>query len=81
MAPVDLDSGEAVAFGRRGRRDVPISKAVQASTALPGLYRPVRIKDGDGCELRRSCERRRRHDDGRGCTEPGRVGEHTGELA
>ncbi len=43
LVAVDLDSGEAVAFGDRGRRDVPISKAVQASTALPGLYRPVRI--------------------------------------
>ena len=47
VVAVDLDSGEAVAFGRRGRRDVPISKAVQASTALPGLYRPVRIKGRD----------------------------------
>ena len=32
---------------RRGHRDVPISEAVQASTALPGLYRPVRIKGRD----------------------------------
>ncbi len=47
VVAVDLDSGEAVAFGRRGHRDVPISKAVQASTALPGLYRPVRIKGRD----------------------------------
>ncbi len=47
VVAVDLDSGEAVAFGRRGRRDVPVSKAVQASTALPGLYRPVRIKGRD----------------------------------
>ena len=47
LVAVDLDSGEAVAFGDRGRRDVPISKAVQASTALPGLYRPVRIGGRD----------------------------------
>jgi len=47
VVAVDLDSGEAVAFGSRGHRDVPISKAVQASTALPGLYRPVRIKGRD----------------------------------
>jgi predicted acylesterase/phospholipase RssA len=47
VVAVDLDSGEAVAFGSRGRRDVPLSKAVQASTALPGLYRPVRIKGRD----------------------------------
>src|SRR5579862_745724 len=40
---VDLDSGAHVAFGERGHQDVLVSKAVQASTALPGLYRPVRI--------------------------------------
>lgn len=43
IVAVDLDTGEAVPFGAPGHRDVPISKAVQASTALPGLYRPVRI--------------------------------------
>jgi predicted acylesterase/phospholipase RssA len=47
VVAVDLDSGEAVPFGRRGHRDVPVSKAVQASTALPGLYRPVRIDGRD----------------------------------
>jgi NTE family protein len=47
VVAVDLDSGEAVAFGRDGRRDVPVSRAVQASTALPGLYRPVRIGGRD----------------------------------
>jgi NTE family protein len=40
---VDLDTGEAVRFGSAGHDDVPISKAVQASTALPGLYPPVQI--------------------------------------
>jgi predicted acylesterase/phospholipase RssA len=40
---VDLDTGEAVRFGSPGHDDVPISKAVQASTALPGLYPPVKI--------------------------------------
>ena len=39
----DLDSGEAVVFGRPGFDAVPISQAVQASTALPGLYPPVEI--------------------------------------
>jgi predicted acylesterase/phospholipase RssA len=47
VVAVDLDSAEAVAFGGRGHRDVPVSKAVQASTALPGLYRPVRIHGRD----------------------------------
>jgi len=44
---VDLDRGETVAFGDRGHRAVSISEAVQASTALPGLYRPVRLKGRD----------------------------------
>ncbi|KGM54350.1 lectin subunit beta [Lysobacter daejeonensis GH1-9] len=41
---VDLDNGEAVRFGSEQWRDVPISKAVQASAALPGLYPPVQIR-------------------------------------
>lgn len=47
VVAVDLDRGEAVAFGEEGHRDVPVSKAVQASAALPGLYRPVRIGGRD----------------------------------
>jgi len=47
IVAVDLDSGEAVAFGDRGHRGIPVSRAVQASTALPGLYRPVRIGGRD----------------------------------
>ncbi|GAB3737028.1 patatin-like phospholipase family protein [Silanimonas algicola] len=42
---VDLDSGKAVRFGSRDWDDVPISRAVQASAALPGLYPPVCIRD------------------------------------
>ena len=41
----DLDSGSSVRFGSLGLRDVSISRAVQASAALPGLYPPVRIGD------------------------------------
>ncbi len=41
---VDLDSGEAVRFGDKGWDDVPISQAVQASAALPGLYPPVELR-------------------------------------
>ncbi len=41
---VDLDSGEAVRFGDRGWDDIPISQAVQASAALPGLYPPVELR-------------------------------------
>jgi len=47
VVAVDLDNGEAVAFGDAAHRDVPVSRAVQASTALPGLYRPVRIGTRD----------------------------------
>lgn len=39
----DLDSGETVEFGSREMNHVPISQAVQASAALPGLYPPVKI--------------------------------------
>lgn len=39
----DLDSGQAIRFGDPGWDTVPISTAVQASTALPGVYPPVSI--------------------------------------
>jgi predicted acylesterase/phospholipase RssA len=45
IVAVDLDTGEAVRFGSEGHDQVPISRAVQASTALPGLYPPVQIED------------------------------------
>jgi len=44
IVAMDLDTGGAVRFGEPGTEDVPISCAVQASAALPGLYPPVRIK-------------------------------------
>ncbi|MEO8360093.1 MAG: patatin-like phospholipase family protein [Vicinamibacteria bacterium] len=47
IVAVELDRAETVAFGDRKHRDVSISQAVQASTALPGLYRPVRLKGHD----------------------------------
>jgi predicted acylesterase/phospholipase RssA len=47
LVAVDLDSGEAVAFGDAAHRSVPVSRAVQASAAMPGLYRPVRIGGRD----------------------------------
>ncbi|HZP88233.1 MAG TPA: patatin-like phospholipase family protein [Burkholderiales bacterium] len=43
----DLDTGESVEFGSKGYEHVPISKAVQASTALPGLFPPTRIDGRD----------------------------------
>ncbi len=43
VVTTDLESGEAMRFGHLGWPHVPISVAVQASTALPGLYPPVEI--------------------------------------
>ncbi len=43
LVATDLDTGESVSFGRPGHDRVPISQAVQASAALPGLFPPVEI--------------------------------------
>jgi predicted acylesterase/phospholipase RssA len=43
LVATDLDSGSAVEFGGSGFDYVPISRAVQASTALPLLFPPVTI--------------------------------------
>jgi NTE family protein len=43
VVAMDLDTGEAVKFGSKDYDRVPISKAVQASAATPGLYPPVEI--------------------------------------
>jgi len=43
---VRLDTSELVAFGEPGMDHVPISRAVQASISLPGLYRPTEV-DGE----------------------------------
>jgi NTE family protein len=45
LAATDLDTCERIVFGAEGWDDVPISTAVAASSALPMIYRPVRIKD------------------------------------
>jgi NTE family protein len=44
IVATDLDTGEAVRFGAKGWDSTPISKAVQASAAVPGLFPPVDIK-------------------------------------
>ena len=43
VVAADLDSGQAVRFGEPGMDHIPISLAVAASSALPGLYSPVEI--------------------------------------
>lgn len=45
LVATNLDSGEAAPFGQPGWDHVPISKAVQASSALPGLFPPVEIDE------------------------------------
>ena len=45
LVATNLDTGEAAPFGRPGWDHVPISKAVQASSALPGLFPPVEIDE------------------------------------
>jgi len=47
VVATDLDAGVPIRFGAPGLDHVPISRAVQASTALPGLYPPVRIEGRD----------------------------------
>jgi NTE family protein len=45
LAATDLDTCERIVFGAEDWDDVPISKAVSASTALPMMYKPVKVKD------------------------------------
>jgi NTE family protein len=45
VVSADLDSGRAIRFGGPGWDHVPISTAVQASTAVPGVYPPVCIEE------------------------------------
>jgi len=45
LVATNLDSAEPAPFGRPGWDHVPISQAVQASSALPGLFPPVEIDD------------------------------------
>ncbi len=44
LAATDLDTCERIVFGEDGWGDVPISKAVQCSTALPIVYKPIDLK-------------------------------------
>jgi predicted acylesterase/phospholipase RssA len=46
LVATNLDTGASVTFGAPGHDHVPISRAIQASSALPGLFPPVEI-DGE----------------------------------
>jgi len=45
LTATDLDTCERVVFGSPDWNDVPISTAVRASTALPMVYKPTKIRD------------------------------------
>jgi predicted acylesterase/phospholipase RssA len=45
LVATDLDTCERIVFGADGYDDVPISRAVRASGALPMVYAPVKIGD------------------------------------
>jgi len=44
LAATDLDTCERIVLGGEDWEDVPIARAVAASTALPMLYKPIEIK-------------------------------------
>ena len=44
ITATDLDTTERIVFGEDGWADVPISKAIECSTALPLIYKPVELK-------------------------------------
>jgi NTE family protein len=46
LVATNLDTGAPVVFGSRQHGHVPISRAIEASSALPGLFPPVAI-DGE----------------------------------
>lgn len=44
LTATDLDTCERIVFGEEAWADVPISKAIQCSTCLPIVYKPVDLK-------------------------------------
>ncbi len=47
IVAMDIDTAERIIFGPDEKSDVSISQAVQASSAMPGFYKPARIKGVD----------------------------------
>ncbi|HEX9301678.1 MAG TPA: patatin-like phospholipase family protein [Casimicrobiaceae bacterium] len=43
LVATNLDTGQSVTFGQAGYDHVPISMAIEASSALPGMFPPVMI--------------------------------------
>ena len=44
LVATNLDTGASVTFGGPGSAHIPITKAIEASAALPGLFPPVEIE-------------------------------------
>jgi predicted acylesterase/phospholipase RssA len=44
ITATDLDTTERIVFGEKDWADVPVSKAIECSTALPLIYKPVELK-------------------------------------
>jgi NTE family protein len=42
VVTVEVESGRRVAFGMPGETDIPVADAVEASCAIPGVFRPLR---------------------------------------
>lgn len=45
IVATEIDTGERWVFGREAVDDIPVSKAIQASCAIPVFFEPVRIRD------------------------------------
>ena len=45
IVATEIDTGERWVFGKQAVEDVPVSKAIQASCAIPVFFEPVRIAD------------------------------------
>ena len=42
ITTVEVETGRRVAFGSPGARHLPVARAVEASCAIPGVFRPIR---------------------------------------
>lgn len=47
MSAMDLDTSERIIFGPDEKNDITISEAAYASSAIPGFYKPARVKGID----------------------------------
>ena len=61
LTATDLDTCERIVLGGEDWDDVPISRAVAASTALPMVYKPVEIKGRQLDRRRHPLDHQRRH--------------------